>query len=439
MKCEDRCKDIGKEWRKNEEVRLKALRGATKRRKDLLTEAEKLRKETEIKIQDLEIKVKGFEVKVEDAKAALLEVERKEKLRVVKSGTGGQGQTGILLGLAKGRVEELRTSLKKTRTQRDAMLGRVAELEEALSKLKSEHNPNFNDEGVKTAVRTWEDYAARETDDSWSEGDDRDLDAILKDDGAESGINWSEFENNSTHDASDDVAALYQFSSYLPATLQDWLSAQVSTLRSLLVEAGVLPPSASTSDSPSDISSSPAVVSARKHLTDTERDQSTSQSDLTRALDDLKRDHGPQDVFRALKSTCITRDSGEYTYELCFMASTKQKPKKGGSDTNMGNFVGFDTEEVDDGDGHSPEGKSLGTGTRVVMKYEGGQHCWNGPNRATRVVLACSEKDEIWRVSESEKCIYRMEVGTAAVCDAVINGSGASNTGTGKEIGKDEL
>ena len=414
---------------------MKALRGATKRRKELLAEAEKLRKENEVRIQDLEIKIKGFEIKVEDAKTALLEVERKERLRVVKSGTGGHGQTGVLLGLAKGRVEELKTSLKKTRTQRDAMLGRVAELEEALSKLKSEHNPNFNDEGVKTAVRTWEDYAARETDDSWSEGEDRDLDAILKDDGPESGINWSEFEANSTDDtSSSDVAALYQFSSYLPATLQDWLSTQYSTLRTLLVEAGVLPP-ASESSTSSDISNNPAVVSARKHLTDTERDQTTAQSDLTTAQDDLHRDHGPQDVFRALKSTCITRDSGEYTYELCFMASTKQKPKKGGSDTNMGNFVGFDTEEVDDGDGHSSEGKTLGTGTRVVMKYEGGQHCWNGPNRATRVVLACSEKDEIWRVSESEKCVYRMEVGTAAVCDAVINGSG----GDGKEKGKDEL
>ena len=30
--------------------------------------------------------------------------------------------------------------------------------------------------------------------------------------------------------------------------------------------------------------------------------------------------------------------------------------------------------------------------------------------------MACAEKEEIWKVSESEKCVYRMEVGTAAAC-----------------------
>jgi protein kinase C substrate 80K-H len=81
----------------------------------------------------------------------------------------------------------------------------------------------------------------------------------------------------------------------------------------------------------------------------------------------------------------------------------------------MGNFVRFDKmyfdEEVD------AEGKGLGTGERTVLMYENGQHCWNGPNRQTTVVLACAEKDEIWKVVEQEKCMYRMDVGTPAVCE----------------------
>jgi protein kinase C substrate 80K-H len=47
------------------------------------------------------------------------------------------------------------------------------------------------------------------------------------------------------------------------------------------------------------------------------------------------------------------------------------------------------------------------------------------------VVLACAEKDEIWKIVEEEKCIYRMEVGTAAVCE----GNGSSK----KSNGHDEL
>ena len=64
--------------------------------------------------------------------------------------------------------------------------------------------------------------------------------------------------------------------------------------------------------------------------------------------------------------------------------------------------------------------------------YENGQHCWNGPNRQTTVVLACAEKDEIWKIAEEEKCKYRMEVGTPAACD---KGNGKSK----EKSKKDEL
>ncbi len=96
------------------------------------------------------------------------------------------------------------------------------------------------------------------------------------------------------------------------------------------------------------------------------------------------------------------------------MTQTKQKSKKGGAHTTMGNFVSFDTYMVDD---EIPaDGKGLGSGERLALKYENGQHCWNGPNRSTMIVLACAEKDEVWKIIEEEKCVYRMEVGTPAVC-----------------------
>jgi protein kinase C substrate 80K-H len=94
----------------------------------------------------------------------------------------------------------------------------------------------------------------------------------------------------------------------------------------------------------------------------------------------------------------------------------------------MGNFVSFDTEIVDDD--VPTDGKGLVKGERLVMKYENGQYCWNEPNRSTRVVMACTEKDEIWKISEGEKCVYQMEVGTAAVCEA--NGSEFKEKNGGK-------
>jgi protein kinase C substrate 80K-H len=54
------------------------------------------------------------------------------------------------------------------------------------------------------------------------------------------------------------------------------------------------------------------------------------------------------------------------------MSQTKQKLKKGGADTNMGNFVSFDTEIVDDD--VPADGKGLGKSEKPVMKYENEQH-----------------------------------------------------------------
>ena len=47
------------------------------------------------------------------------------------------------------------------------------------------------------------------------------------------------------------------------------------------------------------------------------------------------------------------------------------------------------------------------------------------------MVLACAEKDEIWKVAEEEKCVYRMEVGTPAVCEPI--GNGEPKVGQGKD------
>ena len=98
----------------------------------------------------------------------------------------------------------------------------------------------------------------------------------------------------------------------------------------------------------------------------------------------------------------------------------------------MGNYVAFGRTIVDED--IPPDGRGLGKGERITMKYENGQGCWNGPSRSTTVVMACAEKDEIWRVVEEEKCVYRMEVGTPAVCEGVGGRKAEKEAGV-----KDEL
>lgn len=429
ISCPDKCKQIGAEWKKADDIRQKSLGKATKKRRELQTSADRLRLEVEHNIADLEIKIHGHERVLAEAEASLKDTEKKEKYRVVRPGTStGGGKLSVLLGVAKQRVEELRNTLVKTITQRDAMVQRVNELESILSTFKEEHNPNFNDEGVKRAVRAWEDYAARDTNDGWDEAEDRDLDEIAKEDSTENGVNWTEFES-AEDPAEADVKALYQFTSYLPPSLRSYIDTTLVSLRQVLVENGILADISSDSSA----GESRAVTDAKKVVADAERDLNNARNDQKTQKEDLEKDYGPDGIFRALRDQCASKDSGEYTYELCFLSRVTQKPKKGGGDVNMGNFNRFETELVDD---ELPvDGKGLGSGERVVMVYEGGQHCWNGPNRSTKVVMACAEEHEVWKVSESEKCVYRMEVGTPAVCGY----KGAGELGAGQGTGKDEL
>ncbi|KAF2743151.1 hypothetical protein M011DRAFT_461943 [Sporormia fimetaria CBS 119925] len=417
VKCEDRCAKIGKEWRKQDEARQKSLTAANKRRKELVTEAARLKKEVEDRIQTLQAQIDGMEVKVEALEKNLAEVERQEKGRVIK-GAGKGGKLTILASLAKDRIQELTDNVNRVRSERDTARSRIEELEAILKRFKEEYNPNFNDEGVKRAVKAWEDYAATERA-SPEDAKDRDLDEILDPD-SESAIKWEEYEDTTESD----TEVLYQFSAYLPAPMRTWLDEKLHALRLLMIENGIL------ADPHHDTPESKAVTDARSQLSSAQSELSTDKSELQRHRDDLNKDYGPDDVFRALKGQCIEQDSGEYKYELCWLDRTTQKPKKGGAHTGMGNFARMEKVTVDEV--LPADGRGLGAGVRWAMKFENGQHCWNGPARSTLVILACYEKDEIWKTVEEEKCVYKMEVGTPAVCE----GNGKKTDG---KKGHDEL
>lgn len=201
--CPNKCDEIGKEWRKIDEARQKSLGNAGKKRKELVTEAGKLRKQVEDRVATLGTEVEAGEVKVKQLEVELAEVERKEKGKMVKGGSGKTGgKMGQLVGLAKQRANELKNALVRVRGERDSSRSRLQELEGILSTFKEEYNPNFNDEGVKRAVRAWEDYAARDKGAEPDAAHDRDLDAMTKSD-EENGIDWASFEEGDGDDETD--------------------------------------------------------------------------------------------------------------------------------------------------------------------------------------------------------------------------------------------
>lgn len=206
IKCPDKCKEIGKDWRKKDEIRKKALTAAIKRKRQLLEQASQLREEVAGRIGPLETEIKDRQRKLDESETQLEAVEKQEKLRVVKAPLGKASSASVLAGLARERVEELRESLIAVREQRNSQKERVQELEIILAAIKQDHNPNFNDQGLKRQLELWDNYITREKTE-WEAAEDRDLDEIVKPDGSEVGINWSEWESSESEDGQGEVDA----------------------------------------------------------------------------------------------------------------------------------------------------------------------------------------------------------------------------------------
>lgn len=217
-KCENRCKEVGKQWRKQEEERHRSMTAALKNKKELLVDAGRQQKEVSDRIRDLEVELKSQELKVNGLEKDLEELQKQDRKDASKRKK--KGKFSAFVQVAKGRVEELRNAVVEIRKERDETRARVKELEDILSKFKEEYNPNFNDEGVKRAVRSWEEYAARQsTEGTEVAAHERDLDAISTEDSESSGINWAEWEaEDESEGGSRESPVIYKYVYLLLAT-----------------------------------------------------------------------------------------------------------------------------------------------------------------------------------------------------------------------------
>lgn len=194
---------------------------------------------------------------------------------------------------------------------------------------------------------------------------------------------------------------------YLPPPVVEFLEDKFHSAKKFLVDNNIIPGSNSESGS-----ESKAVTEARDALKAEKSllDRHTNSIRDHRA--DLEKDYGAQDIFRTFKGVCVQKDSGEYTYEHCFLDKTRQIPKKGGGTVTMGNYKEIITVAVDEVNSAG----EIQQVDKVALEYTSGQQCWNGPARSTTVILECAEENEILKVMEDEKCVYSMLVTTPAVC-----------------------
>uniref|UniRef100_A0A669CU83 Glucosidase 2 subunit beta n=1 Tax=Oreochromis niloticus TaxID=8128 RepID=A0A669CU83_ORENI len=121
---------------------------------------------------------------------------------------------------------------------------------------------------------------------------------------------------------------------------------------------------------------------------------------------EISFDFGPSSEFAYLYSQCYELTTSEYIYRLCPFNRVTQKPKFGGSETNLGSW-----------------GKWAGPEDSIysVMKYEHGTGCWQGPSRSTTVKLTCGKETVVTSTSEPSRCEYLMEFTCPAICQEPPN------------------
>ncbi|XP_028908574.1 glucosidase 2 subunit beta isoform X1 [Ornithorhynchus anatinus] len=144
-----------------------------------------------------------------------------------------------------------------------------------------------------------------------------------------------------------------------------------------------------------------AAQKAREHFEEAEKSLKEMEESIRSLEQEISFDFGPSGEFAYLYNQCYELTTNEYIYRLCPFSRVSQKPKHGGSETNLGTW----------GSWAGPDEDKFS-----VMKYEHGTGCWQGPNRSTRVKLLCGKETVVASTTEPSRCEYLMEFITPAVC-----------------------
>ncbi|TRM68562.1 glucosidase II beta subunit-like-domain-containing protein [Schizophyllum amplum] len=430
--CPNTCKEVGEAYRKKRAEEIKIQKTGSKIRSSYITFAQKEKKRLEGLVQNLadEIALREKEVarlrdisdRAESMSAAALERKKQSPLYLT--------------------LIEHASALKSLQREYKKRVAAEKKLGEILDTLRSGYNPNYQDMAVLAAVRGWEEHAglphigveadAAEHDeqaepekkdkktaakkeealdeDAWTlEELEEDLDELLKMDYLSLLLESDDSSSASGGSMIFDIAA-YLPDSVIPA-YEDFKDALVILLQTF----GIISPQTDRPSSADTSKSRQALLAAEKAVTKVQKELKDADDQLGRLNDPAG--YGPEGEWKKLQDLCISREMGDYNYELCFFKEAKQKPLKGGTTFSLGKWGTW-----------NPEAESGTAEYYAKQVYTKGARCWNGPERTLTVLLTCGTENAVTSVSELEKCQYQYTATTPALCMPVEEG-----------VGRDEL
>ena len=332
VKCPNTCKEQGQAARKQAEEEAKVALKGWRVRTTYVANAKKKILELEAERDRLNILIVTAELKENDLKIALDKAEARES-KVSKFGEK-------VADRAREKIKEYQEAITSLRDEIGFLNGRVVQLEDLLEALKNDHNQNYHDMAVKTAVKGWEELKSQEF--PVPKVTEETLDVLEKEE-VDLGDDDVDFSNLNEFDETVSLRIVflyqadlvYRIQDYFPSPLKDFVYAKIASIRSILVAQGFL-----VDNKPSDGPKvSRALQKARdahaKAVTETQR----RRTELEGVEKQLTTDCGPDDVFRAIQDECASLDTGEYTYTVCIMKNVSQKSNKDSSTSSLGYLI----------------------------------------------------------------------------------------------------
>ncbi|KAI5116540.1 hypothetical protein M0805_004323 [Coniferiporia weirii] len=419
--CPNICEKVGETYRAQVEAETKIRKTGAKIRSTYISFAnkEKKRLESLVAVSSREVATREKEVarlkdilgRTETTSAAV--IEQKKESPLYQS------------------VIEHAAALKALKRAKEELAARERTLSDILSSLRAGYNPNYQDMAVLEAVRGYEYYAGLPSSNDRDRAKDEEAEAEAEIEEEEEKVEEAqkleegEWTKEQLEQGLDDLldtdyvtlllehdqhvgidsaqSILFDLSSYIPDAFipqyEILRDSVVSFLETLGIARGTDEPSSDTSKART------AFQSAEHDLTKTRKEKEESQRELARLFD--PEWYGTEGEWKKLDGQCLSKDTGDYTYEVCLFGEARQKPNKGGQTFSLGKFKHWnDADGVEVG---SPD-------YYKVQKYLKGARCWNGPERSVTLLLECGTENAILSVSEPEKCEYQLTGTSPALC-----------------------
>ncbi|KAL5508480.1 hypothetical protein ACEPAH_6099 [Sanghuangporus vaninii] len=441
--CPNICEKVGKEHRTRVEAENKIRKKGSKIRSSYIAFANKEKKRLEDQVTATSRDVAAQEKEVARLKALMDRSEAMSAAELEK-----KKQSPLYQSLV-----EHAAALRALKREYNDLKDKEQTLSDILSSLRAGYNPNYQDMAVLEAVRGYEFYAglppSNDRDRAKEEEDEKAKSEDAKVEEEEPEVEWLDegewsrdklekdlndllatdldsllLEHDQHTDSEESDSLLFDLESYIPDALVPQYELLRDSFVSLLETVGIIRGTESSSTESSGTSKArTAFHDAERELNKIRKEKENAQRELARLFD--PEWFGAEGEWKKLDGQCLSKDTGEYTYEVCLFGEARQKPNKGGSNFSLGKFSHWnDAEGVEPG---SPEYYSK-------MYYKKGARCWNGPERSVTLFLSCGTENAILSVSEPEKCEYHLTGTSPAICRPL-----EADTGAGAKNFKEEL